>query len=181
MFLFVATSARDEVLSRYGDACCELLEKIAELDDVNLVFGAYGYGLMGKTYDIFKKHNKKIIGVAPLAYKSDFEKVPCDEEILTSSSMTRLEKIYEKSDVILFLPGGVGTYSEFFSCLEEMKSDPSKQLILYNVDFFFHSMLEEMYRLYQEGFLDKNLGDMILISNSSEEIVEKIKESVENE
>ena len=40
MFLFVATSARDEVLSRYGDACCELLEKIAELDDVNLVFGA---------------------------------------------------------------------------------------------------------------------------------------------
>lgn len=179
MFLFVATSARDEVVERYGDSCCSLLEKIAHLDHTNLVFGAYGHGLMGKTYEIFKKQNKKIIGVAPIAYKSDFKSVPCDEEILTSSSMTRLEKIYEKSDVLLFLPGGLGTYSELFSCLEEMKSNPGKQIILYNVDFFFSPMLEEMYKLYQQGFLDKNLGEYILISNNQEEILEKIKESVE--
>lgn len=144
-----------------------------------MVFGAYGYGLMGKAYDIFKKHDKKIIGVAPITFKSDFEKVPCDEEILTKSSMTRLEVIYEKSDILLFLPGGVGTYSELFSCLEEMKSNPGKQIILYNVDFFFRPMLEEMYKLYKQGFLDENLGEIILISNNQDEIVEKIKESVE--
>lgn len=181
MNIFVATSARDEVLDKYGPSCQQLLEKIARLKDTNLVFGAYGYGLMGKTYDIFKKHNKKIIGVAPIAYKSDFEKVPCDEEIITSSSMTRLEKIYEKSDVLLFLPGGIGTYSELFSCLEELKSKKGKEIILYNVDFFFSPMLESMYKLYQEGFLDKNLGEYILISNNQGEIIEKIKESGKNE
>ena len=179
MNIFVATSARDEVLEKYGEACIELLEKIASCENTHLVFGAYGYGLMGKTYDIFKKHHKKIIGVAPVVYKTDFEKVPCDLEILTKSSMTRLEAIYEKSDILLFLPGGLGTYSELFSCLEEMKSNPGKQIILYNVDFFFSPMLEEMYRLYQQGFLDKNLGGVILISNDQNEIIQKIKESVE--
>jgi len=178
MNLFVATSAQEAVLDRYGASCTQLLEKIAEIEKVDLVFGAYGYGLMGKTYDIFKKHQKKIIGVAPIAYKSDFKKVPCEEEILTTSSMTRLEKIYEKSDVLLFLPGGVGTYSELFSCLEESKSNPGKKIILYNVDFFFSPMLEEMYKLYQQGFLEKSLGEYILISNSQDEIIEKIKESV---
>lgn len=181
MNVFVATSARDEVLDKYGNICLELLEEVASLEHTNLVFGAYGYGLMGKAYDIFKKHKKKIIGVAPNAYKSDFEKVPCDEEILTTSSMTRLEKIYEKSDVLLFLPGGLGTYSELFSCLEEMKSNPGKKIIVYNVDFFFSPMLEEMYNLYCQGFLEKNLGEYILISNSKEEIIEKLKESEKNE
>ncbi len=181
MNIFVATSARDEVLDKYGDICTELLEEVAGLADTNLVFGAYGYGLMGKTYEIFKKHKKKIIGVAPLAYKSDFKSVPCDEEIITTSSMTRLEKIYEKSDVLLFLPGGIGTYSELFSCLEERKSNPGKTIILYNVGFFFSPMLEEMYKLYQQGFLDKNLGEYILISNNKEEIIQKLKESEKNE
>ena len=159
MNVFVATSARDEVLDKYGNICSELLEEVASLEHTNLVFGAYGYGLMGKAYDIFKKHKKKIIGVAPNAYKSDFEKV------------------YEKSDVLLFLPGGLGTYSELFSCLEEMKSNPGKKIIVYNVNFFFSPMLEEMYNLYCQGFLEKNLGEYILISNSKEEIIEKLKES----
>lgn len=181
MNIFIATSARDAVLEKYGDDCCLLLEKIAELENTNLVFGAYFCGLMGKTYEIFKKHRKRIIGVAPETCKDDFSKVPCDEEILTTSSMTRLEAIYEKSDILLFLPGGIGTYSELFACLEEMKSNPGKKIILYNVDFFFSPMLEEMYHLYQEGLLDQNLGEYILISNSTEEIIEKIKESVENE
>ena len=42
-------------------------------------------------------------------------------------------------------------------------------------------MLESMYKLYQEGFLDKNLGEYILISNNQGEIIEKIKESGKNE
>lgn len=182
MNLFIGSSAKDCAYRKYGTSCKELITSLAELPQVNLVFGAYHKGLMKTCYDIFKQKGKKIIGVAPEVYKDDFKEVPCDEEVLTKNSMERLEKIYEKSDICLFLPGGIGTFSEFFACLEEMKSNPdNKQIILYNVDFFFSPMLEEMYQLFQQGFLDQNIAESILISNNKQEIINKIKESVENE
>ena len=81
--------------------------------------------------------------------------------------------------ILLFLPGGVGTYNELFACLEEMKTNSeNKKLILYNIDFFFSPMLEEMYKLYQQGFLERNLADYIFISNNQDEIIDKIKEKI---
>lgn len=179
MNVFIATSSRDAVLEKYGAVCEELITKLAKLDNTNLVFGVYSKGLMRKCYDIFKQEGKKVVGIASKDYSEEFEYVPCDEQIIVQSSMQRLEAIYNHSDILLFLPGGIGTYNELFACLEEMKTNSDgKQIILYNTDFFFSPVLEEMYKLYQQGFLERNLGEYILISNQQEEIINKVKESV---
>lgn len=179
MNVFIASSSSDAVLEKYGTMCSELIEKVAKLNDSDLVFGVYSKGLMGKCYDSFKQEQKRIIGIAVKEYEEEFEKIPCDEKVIVKSSMERLETIYNKSDILLFLPGGVGTYNELFACLEEMKTNSeNKKLILYNIDFFFSPMLEEMYKLYQQGFLEKNLADYIFISNNQDEIIDKIKEKI---
>ena len=38
-----------------------LVAKLAAIEDINLVFGAYHNGLMGSCYDIFKNHNNLVL------------------------------------------------------------------------------------------------------------------------
>ncbi len=182
MNLFIGTSSKNVVKEKYQEKCFPLLDSLSKMKDVHLVFGDDSNGLMGLCYDMFQKEGKRITGITTKFYEKNSPNLKYDKKIVEDTSMQRMASIYKNSDVFLFLPGGVGTYSEILNCLEESKtSDDEKVIILYNVDFFFRPFLEEMYHLYQEGFLDQNLGDLILISNDTKEIIEKIKECVIHE
>ena len=106
-----------------------LVAKLAAIEDINLVFGAYHNGLMGSCYDIFKNHNKKVCGVTLKIYKDRLDDLDLDETIIVETSMDRMREIYQKSDVLLFLPGGLGTYTEILSSIEESRTKEDNKLI----------------------------------------------------
>lgn len=177
MRLFIGCSSSDSLDSEIVSDCRELVEDIASIPGVDLVYGAYNQGLMGVCYDAFQKQGKKIIGVAPRIYEDDIDSFLLDEFYLTDTTIERFNKIYEESDVFLFLPGGIGTFSEFFNAVEEhrtMKDD--KRIILYNGTYFYTPMIKELYHLYQVGFIEQELASCFVIEQDKEAVKKLIKE-----
>lgn len=183
MNIFIGCSARDNIDDIYLKDSKSIIEKITKINDINLVFGAYYKGIMATCYDEFKKNNRKVIGVTPKVYESDLKPMNCDEVIITDTTMERFNEIYKRSDVFLFLPGGIGTLSELFNVLEENIANNNKKLIIiYNKNFFYTPIIRSLHKMYEEKFIDKELSNYMVIESEEDKIIELIKkEKDENE
>ncbi len=176
MNLFIGTSSSSNIEEKKRKKANDLIEKIAKIEDITLVFGAAFSGMMAEVATIFEKNNKNLIGVSVNIYKDETDENRYKEIYFEQSPIDRTKKIYEKADVALFIPGGIGTLAELFSFLmqkDELKDD--KLIIIYNKDFFFTPLLEYMYKLKQENFIREDLSKYLFISNDENEIIEKIK------
>lgn len=179
MNIFIGCSARENIDTKYKESSKDLVEKVAQIKNLNLVFGAYYKGLMAICYDCFKQNNKKVIGVTPEIYKDALNEMSCDEEIITKTTMERFNEIYKKSDIFLFLPGGIGTLAELFNAMEENRTnDIDKKIILYNKDFFYTPIIKELYNMYKEKFIDLELSKYIIIESNLDNVIKLIKEEI---
>ena len=178
--LFIGSSSKDNVDFGYLKDGAALIGELAKIEGVDLVFGAHHKGLMKLSYDEFKRNNKKIIGVITNYHKEMVDSsIFYDKEIIVNTTTERFEKIYENSDVLLFLPGGLGTYAEIFSAIEERRIDNGKKIIIYNSNYFYTPMIKELYKLYKEGFIDEVPADYMIIESDSNKIIEIIKKEID--
>ena len=162
---------------KFNNNSLELIDEIAKITNINLVFGAYHNALMGDCYDIFKNNNRKITGVTLDIYKEQLNDLNCDKEIITTTTMDRMKEIYKNSDILLFLPGGIGTYTEILSCIEEHRTkQDNKLLIIYNDKFFYTPFFKEMYYLFENKFTSKSIGEYCRIESNKSDIINLIKE-----
>ena len=179
MNIFIGCASED-IDDSFNKNSLSLINEIAKIKDVNLVFGAYHNGLMGKCYEIFKDNNKKVTGITLNLYKDQLDDLELDEAVLVETSMDRMREIYQKSDVLLFLPGGLGTYTEILSSIEESRTkEDNKLIILYNDDFFYSPLIKEMFWLYEKKFAKKSIGEYVRIESKEEEIVKLIEKERE--
>ena len=177
MKLFIGCSTKTNIDKKYIDDCSDLIKMIASIPNVDLVYGAYNRGLMGLCYSEFKKNNKKVLGVITKYHDEvDNDEVVGDEKIVVDTTTERFDKIYSNSDKVLILPGGLGTYAEIFSAIEEMRIGNNKKIILYNCNYFYTPMIKELYHLYEEGFIDMVPSDYMIIESDKNKIIELIEE-----
>ena len=175
MRLFIGCGSED-VDEKYLANSKKLVKRIAAMEDIDLAFGAYDHGMMGFVYHTFLDQHKKILGVTVDLYKDQLKELACDEEIVEKTTMERARTLYQKSDVILLLPGGLGTYTELFCMLEEHRTIlDDKTIILFNDGFFYTPLIEELYHLYENHFSSKNVGELIDIESDPDEVVKKLE------
>ena len=84
---------------------------------------------MKVSYDEFAKNQKNIIGVTTDFDKENSQQEKYTKEIVVKNTTQRFEKIFSNSDVLLFLPGGLGTLAELFSSIEERQINNVKKII----------------------------------------------------
>ena len=178
MNLFIASTAKENVNQDLLKEVSNLINEIAKIPKVNLVFGAYHKGLMKVSYDAFSNNKKDIIGVITEYDKKNCKNEKYTKEIVVKTSTERFQKIFSESDLLLLLPGGIGTLSELFSSIEERKNGVKKKIIIYNYKFFFTPILEELYNLYREGFIDEPPAEYMIIESDKEKILSMIKEEI---
>jgi len=165
MKIAVCCSSSDNIDKKYIESSERLLEQIFKRDN-DLVFGAMNNGIMGIAYKNAKKHNRSVTGIAPEIYKDDFNDLDCDTEILTKSVNERTEALVNNSDVLLFLPGGVGTIYELISAIEMKRSEEfDKPIVVYNETGFFDEMLQMLNKVYQRDFTSQNVRLSYNIAN----------------
>ena len=176
MRIFIGCGS-EEVDEKYLKNSKELVSKLAKEKDMNLAFGAYDHGMMGYVYHEFLKNKKNILGVTINQYEDQLDELDCEKKYAVETTMDRARELYNSSDVILLLPGGYGTYTELFCVLEEHRTKlDDKLIILYNDDFFYTPIIEELYHLYEKRFSSKNISDFIHIESNKEEIIKLKKE-----
>lgn len=170
MKIFVGCSSRNDIPGKYYEDCKLLLDLL--LKDNDLVFGAFYGGLMGLSYDIALKNNNKVIGICPEVYKHDFNNLKCNSEIIAKSVNERTEKVINESDILLFIPGGIGTIYELYVALECKRCHEfDKPIIIYNSNGFYDKLFEFMEVIYNEKFASVSDKNLYFLSNDKDEIL----------
>ncbi len=181
MNLFIGCSSHEELDEKYKENTRKIVSEIAKIKNINLIIGTANddSGLMGIAYHEFRKNRKKIHGITLEQYK-DLPPLEMDEVTTVKTTMDRCKNIYQKSDAILFLPGALGTYSEIFSFLTELvEKNDNKLIILYNKDFFFTPIIQNLHNLYKQKFISKEISEYCIIESVEKEVISLLKNYIE--
>ena len=160
----------------YSKSAIDLGQEIAKRS-YTMVYGGGSKGLMGVVADAVLEGGSSVTGVIT----EKLHDVEVGHKNLTSleivSSMhERKSRMAELSDAIISLPGGVGTWEEFFEALAwNQLGIYSKPIVLYNVDDYYSKLFEFTQFSVQEGFLPETTHAELFISKSLEEIFEFIE------
>ena len=141
-----------------------------------LVYGGANLGLMECVARAVKENGGKVIGVVPAKLEergsvSTF----LDEVIHTRDLSDRKDVMTEKSDILVALPGGVGTLDEIFHVIAAASIGyHQKKVVFYNEYGFYDELLKTLKTLEEKGFARQPFSTYYEIANTLEELKAKI-------
>src|ERR1700732_2146118 len=111
---------------------------------IELVYGGGNVGLMGTLANACLKEGGRVIGVIPQALADkELAHTGLTELRIVSSMHERKSVMADLSDAFVALPGGYGTWEEFFEVLTWSQLGlQRKACALLNVDGYFDSFLD---------------------------------------
>ena len=120
------------------------------------VMGAGESGSMRDAKEIIRENDNMLITVGN---RFELDRTNADIKVEVGSTFERAERIYENSDVIIFLDGGTGTLSEFYSFLNNKieTDDKNKELVVVNIDGVYNKLIDDLKRRYKEGLASNTL------------------------
>ena len=142
-----------------------------------LIFGGGATGLMGAVARGVMEYRGKILGVAPKYFDRPGVLVKdYGEMIYTDTIAERKNILTEKSDAFVVLPGGIGTFDEFFVTLVmKQLNEINKPIALYSINGYYDAMEEFLNKAENGGFLSARVRKLYGVFNSAEEIFEYIE------
>ncbi len=137
-----------------------------------LVFGGCNIGLMQCVGKAVKQHGGMVIGVVPTQVERGGQKfADLDVEIPCDNLSDRKDLMLAHSDVMVALPGGVGTLDEIFTVVASHTIGyHSKRVIIYNIKNFWGKLIELLDDMQERGFIRGSWHDYILEANSMDDI-----------
>lgn len=169
MRVTISSSSNDLIDESYKIASTELTDFLAS-NNCDLNWGSGSSSIMGICYNEFLKHDRKIEGYTSPKYTDDLENLQCANHTVFEDTFLLKKNIFTDADLVICLPGGTGTISEFFTYLEEIRSnDVDKALVLYNVDHHFDTTIDLINDLIKRNFNSSSIFDYFVVVNNLEE------------
>lgn len=172
----VFCSSSTEVSDSIKAAGAEFGRLLAE-NGFALLYGGTTCGLMKIVADAHKQAGGRLIGVIPSYMIERGINHPDLDELHTVEDLRpRKQAMLEKSDYIVALPGGIGTYDEFFDLLtlKQLKRH-DKPMFLLDTDGYFTPLLA----LFKHGIKQKTIKaehlDLFQSCASPDELLKSIR------
>lgn len=148
----------------------------------SLVFGGGGNGLMGAVARGVKEENGHILGVIPKFFREEAVEQICNfcDELVEPNTMRERKQIMEdNADAFIVVPGGIGTYEEFFEILTSKQlCRHNKPIAIYNIDGFYNEIDSAMKSAIEKNFIKGNCLELYKMSESTSEIFDYIEAPV---
>ena len=158
----------------YIDATEKLGRELASRGH-SLVFGGGGHGLMGAAARGIHEAGGHILGIIPRFFaENDIEAASdlCDEVLETDTMRQRKQLMEENADAILMVPGGIGTYEEFFEILTAKQlCRHNKPIAIYNILGYYEPLNRLMAEGIRQGFIKESVTQLYVISDDPGAIV----------
>ena len=138
-----------------------------------LIFGAGKFGLMGAvSRGALRGNCKDVIGVVPEFFKEeDVLADYCTELVFTDTMRNRKRYMEDHSGAFVMLPGGIGTYDEFFEIITlKQLGRHKKPIIIYNMNGFFNPMLKMLENAIKQDFMTNHVLNLFTLCNCAEEV-----------
>ncbi|MBR5149707.1 MAG: TIGR00730 family Rossman fold protein [Bacteroidaceae bacterium] len=175
--LFCAAS--ETIESIYVDAARELGTLLGK-GGHTLVYGGAAKGLMETTAKAAKSSGARIVGVVPnLLVERGCVSTLLDEQITVANLSQRKDAILERSDLLIAMPGGIGTLDEVFHVMAAATIGyHKKKVVFYNVNNFWDSMATLLADYKAKGFLRGELDHYCCFAGNYDELKEIIEREI---
>ena len=164
-------SANSDIEPVYFEKTRELGEWIVGNGDT-IVFGGCDMGLMECIAEAVYTNGGMTIGVVPSKIEENGHVSPhLSVEIPCDNLSDRKDLMLLKSDVVIALPGGLGTLDEIFTVTASATIGyHGKKVILYNINGFWDSLIALLDDLQRRGMVRGDWRRHIMVAGSLEEI-----------
>lgn len=170
-------AASESIASEYATQAQEVGTLIGRMR-LTMVYGGAAAGLMEQTAQAARNAGAHIIGVVPKILEQR-NRVSCllDERVVTENLSDRKDNILSRSDLLVALPGGIGTLDEIFHVLAAATIGyHCKPVVLYATDGFWDDVIAMIRRLKQNGFVRCNVEELLLVARNIYELENILKE-----
>jgi len=163
----------------YSDTAKDLATSIID-HGYKIVFGGGNVGLMGILADAALTAGGHITGIITEQLNEvEVGHTGLSELVIVQSMHERKKEMAERSDAVICMPGGVGTWEEFFESLTwNQLGLQSKPIILLNLDDYYALLSEFVEHAVEEGFLPRSTANELIFVDSISEAMEQIKQYV---
>ena len=130
----------------------------------SLVFGGGANGLMGAAARGVRSQGGHIVGVIPKFFGEGRVEAVYDvcDEIITPDTMRERKQIMEDyADAFIMVPGGIGTFEEFFEILTlKQLCRHNKPIAIYNIDNYFDELLKLIQVAMDKNFIREPVNEL---------------------
>lgn len=167
----VFCAASENIAPGYFEAAAEVGAMLGRLG-MTLVYGGARFGLMEATARAAKQAGARIVGVVPdILVERGRVSMLLDEQVNCRNLSERKDIMLERSDILVALPGGVGTLDEIFHVLAAATIGyHTKRVVLYNVNGFWDSLVATLDEMLQAGFVRGEFEKYFEVANSIAEL-----------
>jgi uncharacterized protein (TIGR00730 family) len=140
----------------------------------SLVFGGGGLGLMGDVARAALDGGTDIQGIMPGFLQAlEPEVSPQEKLIVTPHLQERKNLMLQMSDAFIVLPGGLGTFDEFFEvAVEAQLGVHAKPIIVVNVNGYFDALDAMLHAIVEAGFAREKILKLYYLADGAEAALE---------
>jgi uncharacterized protein (TIGR00730 family) len=157
----------------YSEAAKTIGAGIAKMG-FSLVFGGGGLGLMGEVAKAVLDGGQSIQGIMPAFLQALEPAVSSQEKLIVTPHMQeRKTLMLEMSDAFIVLPGGLGTFDEFFEVATEAQLRVhAKPIIVVNVKGYFDALDAMLHATVEKGFAKETIFKVYYLADGAEAALE---------
>jgi uncharacterized protein (TIGR00730 family) len=144
-----------------------------------LVYGGGNNGLMGRVARSASAAGARVVGIIPEALQSsENTRHACDEVHVVKTMHERKRMMAERADVFIALPGGIGTFEEFFEIWTwRQLGYHDKPVGLLNTHGYYDKLIDFAKHSVASGFLNDWQMDLISIGREPIALLELLVQS----
>lgn len=184
MKICVYGAASSEIDSAFIEEGKELGRKMVERGH-GLVFGGGRGGMMGAVATGVAEKNGEILGVSPKFFEENNAEIifpNCTEFIQPDTMRERKKILEESSNAFIMVPGGIGTFDEFFEILTlKQLGRHNKAIVVFNMNGYYNSLLDMMKWSIEKKFVTEDCVNLFKVTTTIEETLDYIEGYIEEE
>lgn len=165
----------------HHEEAAELLGRRFAENDVHLVYGGGGLGLMGTIARSVIAHGGRVTGIIP-QFLVDKERMleAVSEVIVTENMHERKALMFERADAFVALPGGVGTLEELVEQLTWAQLGRHKKPILMaNIEGYWNPLVSMLNHMRHHSYIREGLQTPYLVTSEVDEILPMLESEAE--
>jgi uncharacterized protein (TIGR00730 family) len=141
-----------------------------------LVYGGGNNGLMGLVAQATADAGGRVVGIIPKALQTtENTRTTCTELHVVNTMHERKHMMAERADVFLALPGGIGTFEEFFEVWTwRQLGYHNKPIGLLNTEGYYDGLLQFTSNSAAQGFLSEWQMDLIRVGTEAPPLLREL-------
>jgi uncharacterized protein (TIGR00730 family) len=146
---------------------------------VGLVFGGGEDGLMGRLAHAVIDNGGRVTGIIPtFLVKREHALKEAQELIVVADMHERKQKMFERADAFIALPGGVGTLEELVEQLTWVQlGRHAKPVLLADIGGFWRPLLSLIAHMHNLGFIREGFDLSYLVAENIEDALPMIEKA----